>query len=87
MRDHEIFAITWSKPEDELALVGGPVEGGAILDVKDLRLSDGEPGSPLVWSPLLSSPLGEPLRNVGLRVVNRTTAYRCKPSDVRARAV
>jgi len=75
MRDHEIFTVTWAMPDDNR-----DIEGGTIIDVKDLRLSNGEPGSPLVWSPLLTSPLGEPLRNVGLRVVNRTAAYRCKPT-------
>jgi len=92
MRDHEIFAVTWADPSDEpgqplgeasatVALAGAPsrVEGGPVIDVKHLRLSNGQPGSPLVWSPSLSSPLGKPLRNVGLRLVNRTEAYRCKP--------
>lgn len=48
------------------------LDGGPVVDVKDLRLSNGEAVSPLVWSPYLTSPLGEPLRNTGLRVVNRT---------------
>ena len=79
MRDHEIFAITWTLPGEEEP---GLDDGGAIVDVKNLALSTGEHVSPLVWSPSLSSPLGEPLRNVGLRVVNRTGSYRChEPSD------
>jgi len=91
MRDHEIFAVTWAKADDSdpasaVAPREANMEGGAIIDVKGLRLSNGEPGSPLVWSPQLTSPLGEPLRNVGLRMVNRTAAYRCKPSKARTDA-
>lgn len=71
MRDHEIFAITWSKPEDD----------DEVVDVAGRTLSDGKtPLTPLVWSPALASPLGLPLRNEGLRVINRTEFYRCKPS-------
>ena len=73
MADHEIFAVTW-------AAETGAHEGGPVVDVAGLALSDGTAASPLVWSPRLSSPLGEPLRSVGLRVVNRTDAYRCKPT-------
>lgn len=65
-RDHEIYAITWEHPSDD-----------AVIDVQNLRLSSGEPVSPLVWSPRLTSPLGTPLKNVGLRVLNRTSFYRC----------
>lgn len=80
MRDHEIFAITWSNSSDIPRHVDSS-EGGPILSAVELYLSNGEPGSPLVWSPRLSSPLGQSLRDVGLRVVNRTTAYRCKPTS------
>ena len=80
MRDHEIFAATWSaEGEGDADIDGGPVvDGGA------LRLSSGEPASPLVWAPALRSPLGEPLKGVGLRFVNRTEHYRCKPTKTRA---
>lgn len=79
MRDHEIFAATWSAEGEGDAIDGGPVvDGGA------LRLSSGEPASPLVWAPALRSPLGEPLKGVGLRFVNRTEHYRCKPTTRRA---
>ncbi|CAE7690328.1 unnamed protein product [Symbiodinium necroappetens] len=72
--DHEILAPTWSAVGDDPEVHGGP-----ILDVaKDLVLSSGEAVSPLVWSPRLTSPLGIPLKNVGLRVVNRTSFYRCR---------
>jgi len=74
MQDHEILAPTWSAVGDDPDVHGGP-----ILDVaKDLVLSSGEAVSPLVWSPRLTSPLGIPMKNVGLRVVNRTTFYRCR---------
>ena len=76
MRDHEIFAITWSDPHD--IDTESSIDGGAVIDVKNLKLSSGESVSPLVWSPRLSSPLGVQLKNVGLRVVNRTEFYRCK---------
>ena len=75
-RDHEIYAITWSDPHDGTG--DNNVDGGPVLDVKNLKLSSGEQVSPLVWSPRLSSPIGEALKNVGLRVVNRTEFYRCK---------
>ena len=71
-RDHEIFAVTWSLATD----MG--TDGGEVIDVKDLKLSSGESVSPLVWSPKLTSPTGIALKNVGLRVVNRTDFYRCK---------
>ena len=76
MRDHEIFSVTWSLAGDHDV----DFEGGDIVDVAKLQLSSGESVSPLPWSPLLASPLGEPLAAVGLRVVNRTEHYRCKPS-------
>lgn len=72
MRDHEILSWTWDFEGEN------GFEGGAVVDVKDLRLSSGEPVSPLVWSPRLQSPLGTPLKNIGLRFVNRTDFYRCK---------
>ena len=77
MRDHEIFAITWSDPHEEEDDASS-IDGGPVLDVKDLKLSNGESVSPLVWSPKLSSPLGTALKNIGLRVVNRTDFYRCR---------
>ena len=76
MRDHEIFAVTWSMDGDHPPTF----EGGEVVDVAKLRLTNGESVSPLPWSPQLTSPLGEPLAAVGLRVVNRTEHYRCKPS-------
>ena len=72
-KDHEILSITWTLPEE--ATPG--IDGGAVVDVKDLTLTNGEAVSPLVWSPYLSSPVGEPLKDVGLRVVNRSDFYRC----------
>lgn len=81
MRDHEIFAVTWSDPHDGNSALD--VDGGPVIDVKDLKLSSGESVSPLVWSPRLTSPLGKELKDIGLRVVNRTHFYRCrKPSVV-----
>jgi len=53
-------------------------DGGSIIDVANLTLSNGESVSPLVWSPLLRSPTGQVLKDVGLRVVNRTDFYRCR---------
>jgi hypothetical protein len=71
MQDHEILSVTWSLPQDD----------PEVLDVAGRLLTDGRTAlTPLVWSPVLASPLGQPLRNVGLRVVNRTLFYRCKPS-------
>ena len=144
MRDHEIFAVTWSHPdEDEEAEaaearqaqaeaeaaeakaevraevrqaraareeeeeaqeddddeeqgamaaasvarsrrrdgMGAVDEGGPVLSPAGRFLTDGHtPLTPLVWAPSLASPLGTPLRGVGLRLVNRTEFYRCKPS-------
>ena len=74
-QDHEIFAITWSFPDEH---DDPSFDGGEVIDVADLTLSDGTPVSPMVWAPKLASPLGQPLKNVGLRVVNRTESYRCK---------
>ena len=76
MRDHEIFAFTWAEEADETA---GLDEGGEIVEVAQFRLSSGEPASPLVWAPALADAYGVPLRT-SLRLVNRTAAYRCKPS-------
>ena len=88
MRDHEIMAITWSLPEadDDDAAHGrrlSPIdEGGPVLSVAGKSLTDGHtPLTPLVWAPQRTSPLGDKaMRDVGLRVVNRTEYYRCKPS-------
>jgi len=80
MRDHPIFAASWDF-EGELQV---QMQGGEILDVSDLRLSDGQPATPLVWSPKLASPLGERLSDIGLRMVNRTAFYRCKPRTTTA---
>lgn len=78
-RDHEIFAVTWSDPHNnndgEFKI---DVDGGPVIDVHDLKLSSGESVSPLVWSPRLTSPTGVALKDIGLRVVNRTEFYRCK---------
>ncbi len=75
-RDHEIFAPTWLLPSDEEP--GGKGPSGAVI-AKDLRLSNGEKVSPLVWSSQLRSPAGVALADIGLRLVNRTEHYRCKP--------
>lgn len=78
-RDHEILASTWSKESES----SEQFDGGPVLDVATkLHLTSGEPVSPLVWSPHLTSPLGIPIKNVGLRVVNRTAFYRCKPNTL-----
>ena len=80
MRDHEILAVTWSHESGEPP-ASEDLEGGPVLDVAGRTLTDGAtPLTPLVWAPKLASPLGEPLRDVGLRVVNRTEFYRCKPT-------
>jgi len=71
-RDHEIFSVTWHNIGE-----GENFDGGPIVNVKDFRLSSGEFASPLVWSPFLESPLGQPMKDF-LRVVNRTEFYRCK---------
>jgi len=55
----------------------GHDDSGPIIDVSKWRLSSGEAVSPLVWSPHLTSPLGEPIAASNLRVINRTMAYRC----------
>lgn len=76
MQDHDILAPTWSLPGEDPEAHGGPV-----LDVATgLRLSTGQAVSPLVWSPRLTSPLGISLKDVGLRMVNRTAFYRCTSS-------
>lgn len=73
MRDHEIMAVTWTHPGEEK-----DVEGGTVIDGGKVVLSDGTSVSPLVWSPAFVSPLGTPLKAVGLRFVNRTDWYRCR---------
>lgn len=94
MRDHEIFAATWSLPQDTGIYDGNGndgggngdggggllewSEGGEVVDAASMVLSSGEAASPLVWAPKLTSPLGVPLKDNGLRMVNRTTSYRCK---------
>ena len=85
MRDHEIFATTWSTEEElwppsRASVDGGGWEGGPILNARTLALSTGEPVSPLVWSAALRSPSGAPLARFG-RYVNRTEWYRCKPTN------
>lgn len=73
-RDHDIVAPTWSDVGDDYDL-----DGGKVLNVRtDLVLSSREAVTPLVWSPRLRSPLGRRLKDVGLRVVNRTAFYRCQ---------
>mmetsp|Transcript_34628 Transcript_34628/g.77412 ORF Transcript_34628/g.77412 Transcript_34628/m.77412 type:complete len:234 (+) Transcript_34628:639-1340(+) len=74
--DHPVFSVTWSNVGDEVE-----IDGGEVLDAADLTLTSGESVSPLVWSPRLASPLGLPVKNVGLRIVNRTEFYRCKPKS------
>ena len=87
-RDHEIFSVTWSPvssahtsiDSEELKVLNKYLQdlnGGDVIDVANLKLSNGEPVSPLVWAPHHKSPIGEILANVGLRVVNRTDFYRC----------
>lgn len=78
-QDHEIFAATWSFVEDdpETDDDASSLEGGAVVDAGTMTLTDGTAVSPLVWAPKLQSPLGTPLKNIGLRFVNRTLAYRC----------
>ncbi len=72
--DHEIYAITWSDSSD----IPSSIDGGRVLDVASITLTSGEPVSPLVWSPMLKSPVGVSLVRESLRVVNRTDFYRCK---------
>jgi len=55
------------------------IHGGPVINAGHMALSDGTMVSPLVWSPNLRSPLGLPLKDFGLRFVNRTDFYRCKP--------
>ena len=64
-----MLAITWSFPGEQ---TDPSFDGGEVIDVAEFTLSDGTPVSPMVWAPQLASPLGQPLKNVGLRVVNRT---------------
>ena len=81
--DHEILAATWTLASDDEMDVGMEVdlEGGPLVDAANYTLSDGTPVSPLVWAPRLASPLGEPLKSVGLRFINRTASYRCHASS------
>lgn len=74
MQDHPIVSPSWVLPTDDMQ----QLDGGEVLDVGSLKLSSGEAVSPLVWSPRLTSPIGTPLRTVGLRIINRTEWYRCK---------
>lgn len=71
--DHEIFATTWSLAEED-----GQYNGGDVIEARNLQLSNNESVSPLVWSPRLRSPSGKLLKDVGLRLVDRTDFYRCK---------
>jgi hypothetical protein len=73
MQDHEIFAASWSLSEEQ----DETIDGGSVVDGQTMTLSDGTPASPLVWSPAFASPLGAPMKNVGLRMINRTATYRC----------
>jgi len=73
-KDHEIFSMTWHFPFE----ASPTIDGGAIIDVKGLKLTNGQSVSPLVWSPYLTNPIGQPLKDIGLRVVNRTDYYRCR---------
>lgn len=74
-QDHDIFAASWSWPGE----LSPELDGGTVIDSAQLTLSDGTPVSPLVWAPGLTSPLGQPLKDSGLRFVNRTAHYRCRP--------
>ena len=56
------------------------LDGGAVVDAAGWKLSSGEAVSPLVWAPNLADAYGAPLQATGLRFVNRTAWYRCKPS-------
>eukprot|EP01060_Flectonema_neradi_P010198 TRINITY_DN1731_c0_g1_i2.p1 TRINITY_DN1731_c0_g1~~TRINITY_DN1731_c0_g1_i2.p1 ORF type:complete len:420 (+),score=94.45 TRINITY_DN1731_c0_g1_i2:71-1261(+) len=69
MQDHEIFSYTWTMP--------GEIPEEQVVLGSELKLSNGQPASPLVWAPNLKSPTGEPISHQ-LRVVNRTSSYRCK---------
>ena len=75
MRDHEIFATTWAVDGDADAAWDQPE---TLLDAATLRLSDGTDASPLVWANQLRNALGQPLKDTGLRLINRTDTYRCK---------
>lgn len=72
MQDHEIFAPTWTLSGE----IDETLEGGPLVDAQSLKLSDGSSVSPLVWSPGFVSPLGTPMKNIGLRMINRTATYR-----------
>lgn len=73
MRDHPVVSATW-----DLVGEGATVNGGEVLNIAELQLSNGQRASPLSWAPNLASPLGRRLADVGLRMVNRTEFYRCK---------
>lgn len=75
--DHDIFTPTWLLPNDQEPGMGQE-EKAPIVDAKDLKLSNGEKYSPMVWSPNMRSPIGVELKDIGLRVLNRTDFYRCK---------
>jgi hypothetical protein len=94
MQDHEILAATWALPQDDglnddvnddstsdssSMMMKKSIHGGPVINAGHMALSDGTMVSPLVWSPNLRSPLGLPLKDFGLRFVNRTDFYRCKP--------
>ena len=49
----------------------GPARA-TLLDAATLRLSDGADASPLVWANQLRNALGQPLKDTGLRLINRT---------------
>ena len=73
-----LFSFSLSLPcLPSLQVDPGATHGDTVIDVADLTLTTGEHVSPLVWSPFLTSPAGDPLKDVGLRVVNRTDFYRC----------
>lgn len=78
MQDHEIFAVTWAVAGDVDAQYDDARTQGPVLDAANLRLTDGSEVSPLPWASQLTSPLGVPLKNDGLRLVNRTFFYRCR---------
>jgi len=75
----KIFAASWTLGEEQ----DDGIDGGPVVDAQNLKLSDGTEVSPLVWSPGFSSPLGGAMKNVGLRMINRTATYRCRaPKNV-----
>lgn len=78
MRDHPVIAMTWSLPGAD-ADEDSALEGGELVDARDFFLSSGEAASPLSYAAHWRSPLGDAIRDQGIRFVNRTQTYRCRP--------